>query len=349
MRDMRVPQSLPTVLLCLAAIATPACQENTSVDDVPASTPAPSTDPSVELGVFQLSTSQPPVVDGDTIRVDGLRPSLRLIGIDTEETFRDDARRALASRNWDEYLKTMNAGSTSDRPPKYATPMGEAAKRFAQEFFSDVTAVRLEYDDPSRKLGYFERHLVHVLVERDHGLINYNVEVVRQGYSPYFKKYGRSARYHGAFLAAEAEARARGRGIWADPPPFHRYPDYVARIAWWNERDHAFQRLTRLKQVMGPELVILGEDAEWERLKKMSGRKVTVAGSPGQFRETGTRGIQYIGHRKNNDFAIVGPVNDFEGHAIRSHPGDIILISGVVSLYRGRPQFMLDTIAISKP
>ena len=349
MPDMAASRSLLHMLLLLAVVATPGCQDSEPTSGSPSIALVPATDPTVVLGVFQLSTSQPPVVDGDTIRVDGLRPSLRLIGIDTEETFRDKGRRALAHRDWDEYLATVSAGAPANRPPKYATPMGEAAKRFAQEFLEGVTSVRLEYDDPKRKLGYFERHLVHLLVESEQGLVNYNVEVVRQGYSPYFKKYGRSARYHAAFLAAEAEARTHRRGIWADPPEFHCYPDYATRIAWWDERDHALQRLARLKRVMGDDLVILGEDAEWDRLKTMTGRKVTVAGSPGQFRQAGARGIQYIGHRNNNDFAIVGPLSAFEGHDIRRHTGDIILVSGVVSLYRGRPQFMLDTITISKP
>lgn len=347
MPGMRASRT-PTWLILIAGLLA-GCQNENRVDNHPSVVLDPSTDPAVVLGVFKLSTTRPAVVDGDTIRVDGLRASLRLIGIDTEETFRDEGRRALARRNWDEYLRTVNAGAPPNRPPKYATPMGEAAKRFAQEFFEGVEAARLEYDDPTRTLGYFERHLVHVLVEREHGLVNYNVEIVRQGYSPYFTKYGRSVRYHAAFLAAEAEARAHRRGVWSDPPPFRCYPDYAVRLAWWEERDRALQRLLRLKRVMRDDLVILGDDAEWERLKTMTGRKVTVAGSPGQFRQAGSRGIQYIGHRRDNDFAIVGPLSAFDGHEIRRHDGDFILVSGVVSLYRGRPQFALDTIDVSKP
>ncbi len=315
----------------------------------PAVVRRPSTDPAVVLGPHSLSQGRPPVVDGDTIRVEGLQGSLRLIGIDTEETFKDKGMRKLASEDWAEYLRTVSSGARAERPPKYGTPMGEAARRFAEGFFENVESVRLEYDDPVRKLGYFRRHLVHVLVQSGEHLLNFNVEVVRQGLSPYYKKYGRSARYHAAFTAAEAEARAYRRGIWADPPRFHCYPDYEVRLAWWSERDWAYQRLIRLKRTMKDDLAILGDDAEWERLKSMTGRKVTVAGSPGRFHRAGSLGIQYMGHRSGMDFAVVGPAAAFQQHAIRKHDGDVILVSGTVELYRGRPQFKLETVTISKP
>src|SRR5439155_11730759 len=43
--------------------------------------------PGTTIGEFQVTS----VVDGDTIHVDGLDSSLRLLGIDTEETFKSEA------------------------------------------------------------------------------------------------------------------------------------------------------------------------------------------------------------------------------------------------------------------
>ncbi len=342
-------QTRRLAVLLLAAAGT-SCQttEQPSAPS-PSAITRPSTDPKIVIGHRVLSRSRPPVVDGDTIRVEGMTASLRLIGIDTEETFKDDGARTLAQKDWDEYLKITYAGKQADRPPKYGTFMGEAAKRFAEEFFNGVESVRLEYDDPARKLGYFQRHLVHVLAVKGNQLVNYNVEVVRQGYSPYFKKYGRSARYHDAFVAAEVEARAHRRGIWAKTPSHRCYPDYGVRLKWWEDRDRALQRLTRLKRTMKDDLSLLGDDAEWERLKTMKGRRVTVAGSPGSFRRAGDLGIQYIGHRRGMDFAVVGPAAAFQQHPIRQHEGDVILISGVVDIYRGRPQFKLETVTVREP
>ncbi len=45
--------------------------------------------PGIVVGEFHLTK----VVDGDTITVDGLDSSLRLIGDDTEETFKNEADR----------------------------------------------------------------------------------------------------------------------------------------------------------------------------------------------------------------------------------------------------------------
>src|SRR5580693_10168434 len=70
------------------------------------------------------------VVDGDTIRVDGLDNSLRLLGIDTEETFKHKAERDAYAAGWSQYVTTVRG--TSPHPVKFATPLGEDAKRWAE-------------------------------------------------------------------------------------------------------------------------------------------------------------------------------------------------------------------------
>jgi len=301
-------------------------------------------DAAVTLGTFRLTTERPAIVDGDTIRVEGLDNSLRLVGIDTEETFRDDGQRTLCERNWTEYLATVNAGHSPERPPKYGTPMGEAAKRFAEEFFSGLTEVRLEHDHPTRQRGYFDRHLVHVFALKNARWVNYNVEVVRLGFSPYYKKYGRCQRYHDAFVAAEREARSAGRGIWAKEPPYHCYPDYAQRLRWWADRDRDIARITALSKDRN-DFMVLGDDDDWKRLEGCVGRKVTVAGSVSSFRQTGGLGILYLGHRKGSDFAIVGPRKKMNEHPLRKVQGDFVLVTGTVSLYKGRPQFQEATVS----
>lgn len=310
------------------------------------------TDPAIVLGEFRLARQLPAVVDGDTIRVEGLDESLRLVCIDTEEVFapgREELRK-LAERDWPAYLARMNADADPTRPPKYATPMGHASARFAADFFRGHETVRLEYDRPDKRRGYYNRHLVHVLVRKDSRWINYNVEAVRLGHSPYFVKYGESHRYHGAFLAAEAEARARGRGIWSEPPVLGRYPDYPARLAWWEDRNAALKRLER-RRGEDPEIFVLGFERDFERMKTLEGRRVTVAGELTSSRPVerqsaamGTIGILYLAHRIRNDFAIVGPLADVQAHPIRAHAGRILLATGEISLHRGSPQFLLETL-----
>ena len=308
----------------------------------------PATDPDVVLGMHELTRERPAVVDGDTIRVLGLDRSLRLIGIDTEETFKDPGRRMLAEKDWSEYLRTMYAGARADRPPKFGTPFGEAARDFAERFFAGVKAVRLEYDHPRRKRGYYGRHLVHVLCRKQGRWINYNVEVVRQGLSPYFLKYGRSRRYHAAFLAAEKEARDLGRGLWALRPAFRTYPDYPVRLRWWMERAQAME-VARTLDSKDETVFILGEDGEWEGLKEQAGHMVTVIGAPGRLIRKRDLALQTIGHRNKNDFLVVGPMEKVAALGLERLAGDLVMITGRVSLYRGRPQFRVRDVTSIKP
>jgi endonuclease YncB( thermonuclease family) len=307
--------------------------------------------PDLAVGIFDLLPGPQSIVDGDTIRVAGQKQSLRLIGLDAEETFktsaRDRALRTLAERDWPEYLKTVYAGSDPDHPPKFATPLGEAAKEFAVRFFGDSGPVRLELDDRSRVEDYYGRRLVHVLVKRAGRWVNFNVEVVRQGLSPYFVKYGRSARWHDRFLAAEAEARRNSRGIWAKNPKVPCYPDYATRLAWWQQRDTAGLRIAARRNA-GEEIIVLGEHQAWERLMERTGKPATVAGTPGRLERRGETGLLPIAHRQGLDLMIAGPYDDVEKLNLSSEEGGILLIHGTVSRHDGRPQFRVETVTVER-
>lgn len=300
----------------------------------------------LHLGEFAPRSDRPFVVDGDTLRVEGLRGSLRLLGIDTEETFKDAGRLALARRDWDEYLKLVYAGENPARPPKFGTPLGEAARHFAEIFFAGVQKVRLEHDDPARKTGYYGRHLVHVLVRRDEGWVHYNVEVVRQGLSPYFIKYGRCRRYHARYLAAEAEARAARRGIWAsvaDQGSRRGYPDYAARLRWWREREAELAWIAA-RAAKEPTFHDLSVPASWDALIAQAGQEVTVASSVTRLRKVRKIGLLHLSHRNRRDFLIAGPRDRVEAHPLCALRDEMVWVRGVVSLHRGQPQFRLDSV-----
>lgn len=234
------------------------------------------------IGVFRLAPNA--VVDGDTIRVEGIEPLIRLLSIDTEELFRGDEARA-AKRDFAKYLERKRGNSA--RPVKGGTPMGETAKAFAEAFFDDVQTVRLERDDPKAIQGQFGRPLAHAFVQKDGRWTSYNVECVRQGMSPYFTKYGYSRRFHGALSRAEAEAREARRGIWSKRA--QGYGDYDERKAWWNARAdfiRAFEReanghddfinlshsdaAAELERHLGKEVTVLSTIAEIERFKRLT-------------------------------------------------------------------------------
>ena len=182
------------------------------------------------IGEFQLTK----VVDGDTIRVDGLDSSLRLLGIDTEETFKNEASAARSRPDWQTYLKETARQRRPSARSRYATPLGEDAKVWAEQLFEGVDKVRLERDHPAEIRDRYNRYLAYVFAQKNGAWVNYNVEAVRAGMAPYFPKYGQSRRFHDDFVAAEAEAKAAHRGIWA--PGVMAYPDYPEREAWWTAR-----------------------------------------------------------------------------------------------------------------
>lgn len=241
----------------------------------------------IEMGEFRVTK----VVDGDTIRVDGLDSSLRLLGVDTEETFKHEKEKREFEEGWEIYLKKQRGDSK--RPVKMATPVGMDGKKFADDWFAGVDKVRLERDHPAEIRDRYNRYLAYVFAMKNGKWTNYNVEAVRAGMGPYFPKYGRSRRYHEQFVAAENEAKAAKRGIWA-PGTMH-YPDYPEREAWWNARGdfvEIFRKegegkdnyvdlthwdaLDRLEQHIGKEVVILGTVAD-VRIGEKGPSKVTLA------------------------------------------------------------------------
>ena len=56
---------------------------------------------SLELGEFPFDGPSA-VIDGDTVRVKGLQASLRLLAVDTEETFKKQWEREAFAAGWDE-------------------------------------------------------------------------------------------------------------------------------------------------------------------------------------------------------------------------------------------------------
>lgn len=160
------------------------------------------------------------VVDGDTIKVllNGMEESLRLTCVDTEES---------------------HFGGS-----KPVTEAGKAASQMAKAYFTDangsLTQVTIEFDtdDPvdvnlDKHRDNFGRLLCYVHKAGE----NYNLKLIREGWSPYFLKYGRSRICHEAFTRAEAEAQSHNRVIW-DPATNQGGPsrDYVTLLPWWSLR-----------------------------------------------------------------------------------------------------------------
>lgn len=281
--------------------------------------------PGLVLGEFNLTK----VLDGDTIRVDGLDSSLRLEGIDTEETFKNQYDLRGADTDFDEYMSEKRKGR---HPVKAATPLGEEAKTFAKEFFRDHTRVRLERDDPREIRDAYERYLAYVFVNRGGTWVNYNVEAVRAGMAPYFMKYGYSKRFHEDFVAAENEARAGKRGIW-DPTKQH-YPDYDERRVWWTARADFLARYDRQAD-SDPTFITLSNWDAMKRIEELEGQEVSVLGLVADVR-LGDRGPTKVmlARKRTSSFPLIFFDKDvFASSGVDDWKGEFIVAKGVVTSY----------------
>lgn len=190
------------------------------------------------IGEFTFSK----ILDGDTFRFEGLNRTTRLLGIDTEETFKDEDAESkvkdIASR-WLEYYSHKK--DSSGKPAKIESPFGYDTWLWTKELFKDVVKVRLETDNSVRVTDMYNRYLVYIIAIKEDGTeFNYNIKCVKEGYSPYFSKYGYSDRFHNEFVAAQEYAQKNRLGIWSGNELC--YPDYNERIEWWNKRGDQVSR-----------------------------------------------------------------------------------------------------------
>lgn len=283
------------------------------------------------IGEFRLA--EDPVIDGDTIRVEGIESSVRLLSLDSEERFHGKRERKAAEEDFEVYLRTKRAKAR--RPVKTGTPLGEEAAEFAEKFFAEVDVVRLERDDPKEIRGYFGRPLAYVFAKKNGRWTSYNVECVRAGMSPYFTKYGYSHRFHNQLSHAEAEAKEAQRGIW--DPSARGYGDYEERRAWWNARAdfiRAFEHEANGRE----DLVLLSHSDALARLESRLGKETTVLSTIDEIKrfERLTR-VSLAVSAKTRFPVIFFDRRVFEASGIAAYAGEPVVVRGRVELYeKGR-------------
>lgn len=299
---------------------------------------APAADPWV-LGVFAAGPES--VIDGDTLRLPDGQPSVRVLGVDCEEIFKSERDREASAGDFPAYARSKRG--THPRPVKYGTPAGEEARRFVVELLRDVKQVRLERDRVGgRETDVYGRRLAHVILLKPDGEVNLARAVIRAGHSPYFVKYGRSERFDEIYRQAESEAQLAKRGIWDESGPPH-YPDYGERLAWWRARAAQVERWRAGRDE--PDHVTLGDADADRKLRERLGKHAVVFGL--LAREIPVRGddrrILLLGHMPRRGFALV--IFSQEVYAALDMPALsslYVTARGTVTLYKGRPQIVID-------
>lgn len=331
-----LPTTLAALLLLAGACGPLAADAPAAAPPAPRPAAAPDRGAPAErtlvVGVFPITPDT--VVDGDTVRVPG-QPSIRIVGLDCEEVFHRDRDREAAKADFKAYARDKRGDSPL--PVKYGTPAGEAARAFAGQLLAGATALRIERDGlqgPER--DGFDRLLGHVFVVRPQGDLNFALEMVRAGHSPYFVKYGRNRRLDAEFAAAEAEAREAGRGIWGREGPPH-YPDYAERLAWWHARARQVDAWRAAPDA--PERIELGTHLGAQRLAQRTDQPVALFGSIGRMRLDEFPFILFLAHKKGEDLPVV--VRDRKVlesiDPLRLARGYVV-VKGTLTLYRGKPQ-----------
>ena len=199
------------------------------------------------------------VVDGDTVRIlqDGESESIRILALDTEETF---------------------AGS------KPVTPLGRKASERAKELIApgDEVTVTLPGNEPEevakRKYrGNFGRLLTYLTLADGR---DFQEIMIREGLSPYFQKYGYAhfADRHSAYIAAERAAQAEGLGIWdqlANNGAVMR--NYASLCTWWDLRARLIEGYREIKRRV-PEANLFNTRLDYARLVEIAkaGEETTV-------------------------------------------------------------------------
>ncbi|MFP4115461.1 MAG: thermonuclease family protein [Spirochaetota bacterium] len=268
------------------------------------------------------------VSDGDTIvvKLNGEDESLRLTCVDTEESW-----------------------ATGGKP---VTKAGKLASEMAKAYFPVGSTVDIEFDTDdsvdvclTKHRGNYGRLLVYV----HKGGENYSLKLVREGWSPYFVKYGRSRVYDNEMRAAEAEAQAKALIVW-NPDTNAGGPsrDYRVLVPWWHYRMSAVD-MHRLDGSPG-----LSVRLDYPRIKEAARNGETVrvlCDLQGGYRQaTSTGAVVYAGSPAQKFNLWIPDTHTPEGEQIlelvrRRYAGEggrgYVYATGAASLYGEIPQIVL--------
>ena len=278
------------------------------------------------------------VVDGDTIRVflpeQEQDESLRILALDTEES---------------------HAGGG-----KPVTPWGKAAKERATTFFEGAETLTIEFpgneDVPTclqKYRGNYGRLLV--FVYRDG--IDFQETMIREGYSPYFVKYGNAAfaNHHQRYTQAERKAQQQLIGVW-DQMTVNgsEMRNYAVLGTWWNLRARIIEDYRAAK---ANDETLYNTRLDYALLKAKAQAKETVTiftELRSVSRIGGHSGLIRIGSSQQPFSLFIPDIDSPAGQEIVNlltarylsagddHPGlSYAYVSGELSTYRDRPQMVL--------
>lgn len=280
------------------------------------------------------------VVDGDTIKIfrsaDVERDeSVRILCLDTEESF--------------------SAGS------KPVTPWGREAKTEAERFFQGANEVTIEFpgNDPvteafDRYRGNFGRLLVFVYYDG----VDFQEYMIRNGYSPYFNKYGNAvfSSHHRRYQRAERAAQRDNIGVWNQIAVNGSViRDYPKLTAWWTLRADIIDEYRKLRETNANVYNTRMDYDELKRLAEDGDKMITVFTEVRDLRRINRdAAIISIGARERPFNLYIPNVDTEEGDKIvrlfrqryisrgEDNPKrSYCYVTGLLNTFRGNPQIVV--------
>lgn len=278
------------------------------------------------------------VVDGDTIRVflPGAEKdeSLRILALDTEES---------------------RAGGG-----KPVTPWGKEAKKRAETFFQNAESVTIEFpgqEDLETCLRKYRGNYGRILVYVYRDGVDFQETMIREGYSPYFVKYGNAEfpGHHQRYRKAEREAQRHRIGVWNQTEVNgHEFRNYAALGTWWELRARIIDDYRKIRSA---DASVLDSRLDYDTLKTgaQAGERASVFTEMRSItRVGGDRGLIGIGSNAQPFSLFLPDIDSEEGRQIVNlletryiSDGEVgfrrgyAFVTGQLSTYLGRPQMIL--------
>lgn len=275
------------------------------------------------------------VVDGDTIVVSmaGAEQTVRLQCVDTEESQRVP-------------------GLASTKP---VTDFGIYTAGYATGWFAPLpaetsTAVELETEPGQRQMDAYGRLLAYAHVRGE----NFCLKLVREGWSPYFNKYGHSTLYRDEFIAAQKAAQRDGLGIWATTPSSEHPPagrPYSELLPWWDARAQAIDRFRALEAAFPGRVLEVARDLDTIRERCAAGAELTVFGAVSNVRSVrkGNLWLEFEGVPENRFIVFVPAAarNELDASPLNEHTGEFkqnyLYFSGRGQVYHGMAEMVFSS------
>ncbi len=280
------------------------------------------------------------VVDGDTIRT--VLPGAQ----------NDEALRILA-------LDTEESSGGSDKP---VTPWGKEAKERAEAFFDGAQTVTIEFpgnEDLETCLRKYRGNFGRLLVFVYRGEVDFQETMIREGFSPYFVKYGnaRFTGHHQRYVKAELDAQRQRIGVWDQiAVNGSELRNYAVLGTWWLLRAAIIDeyralratddslRNTRLDYAQLEAMAEAGEPAtvftEMRSITRVGGDGGLIGiGSIQQPFSLFLPGIDAPAGQEVVNLLETRYISSGEGHPRRSYA----YATGHLSTFQGRPQMVVDS------